>query len=114
MGAAPAQHFGTFPTGTTIFVDIDNTDGVEDGSASNPFNTTTPTGKILLGVLASVAEFEKALIVGRTTKGDGRAGAKTAELGSRLGGQNKKRWQRSRCFSSILGLSRLALQFSLT
>jgi hypothetical protein len=31
--------FGPFPEGTTIFVDVDNTTGVEDGSQGHPFNT---------------------------------------------------------------------------
>lgn len=31
--------FGPWPSGTTVFVDADNTSGVEDGSAANPFNT---------------------------------------------------------------------------
>src|SRR2546426_65576 len=31
--------FGPFPDGTTIFADVDNTTGVEDGSQGHPFNT---------------------------------------------------------------------------
>ena len=31
--------FGPFPAGTTIFVDVANTTGVEDGSEAHPFNT---------------------------------------------------------------------------
>jgi YVTN family beta-propeller protein len=31
--------FGPFPVGTTIFVDVDNTTGVENGSRDHPFNT---------------------------------------------------------------------------
>jgi YVTN family beta-propeller protein len=34
-----ASGFGPFPGGTTIFVDVDNTSGVEDGSRDHPFNT---------------------------------------------------------------------------
>jgi hypothetical protein len=34
-----ALPFGPFPGRTTIFVDLDNTTGVEDGSRAHPFNT---------------------------------------------------------------------------
>jgi hypothetical protein len=37
--AASAATFGPFPGGTTIFVDVDNTTGVEDGSGQHPYNT---------------------------------------------------------------------------
>jgi hypothetical protein len=35
----PAYAFGPFPTGATVFVDINNATGNEDGSAAHPFNT---------------------------------------------------------------------------
>lgn len=43
-GSAPAaagapQRFGPFPGGTTIFVDVDNMTGVENGTRAHPFNT---------------------------------------------------------------------------
>jgi hypothetical protein len=34
-----AASFGPFPVGTTIFVDVENTTGVEDGTAQHPYNT---------------------------------------------------------------------------
>jgi hypothetical protein len=37
--AASVAAFGPFPGGTTIFVDVDNATGVEDGTAAHPFNT---------------------------------------------------------------------------
>jgi hypothetical protein len=39
VAAAVTTSFGPFPGGTTIFVDVDNTTGVEDGSREHPFNT---------------------------------------------------------------------------
>ncbi|MGB5659373.1 MAG: hypothetical protein WBO54_07815, partial [Thermoanaerobaculia bacterium] len=32
------QQFGPFPDGTTIFVDVENTTGIEDGSEEHPFD----------------------------------------------------------------------------
>ena len=52
-------------------------------AATQPIDTTTPTGKLLLGVLAAVAEFEKALIVERTKEGLAKAMARAQ--GKRLG-----------------------------
>jgi hypothetical protein len=37
--ATAAVTFGPFPGGTTIFVDVDNTTGVEDGTRQHPYNT---------------------------------------------------------------------------
>jgi predicted outer membrane repeat protein len=42
VSAAAAEatpQFGPFPGATTIFVDVDNTSGIEDGSRGHPFNT---------------------------------------------------------------------------
>jgi hypothetical protein len=39
LAAAAATSFGPFPGATTIFVDVDNTTGVEDGTREHPFNT---------------------------------------------------------------------------
>lgn len=36
---AQVQEFGPFPDDTAIFVDVDNTTGIEDGSQDYPFNT---------------------------------------------------------------------------
>ena len=43
--------------------------GVGFVAATQLIDTSTSTGKLLLGVLAAVAEFEKALIVERTKEG---------------------------------------------
>ena len=43
--------------------------GVGFIAATQPIDTSTSTGKLLLGVLAVVAEFEKSLIVERTKEG---------------------------------------------
>ena len=37
--ATAAVSFGPFPGGTTIFVDVDNTTGVENGTRQHPYNT---------------------------------------------------------------------------
>lgn len=37
--AAAAAPFGPFPAGTSIFVDLNNTTGEEDGTKAHPFNT---------------------------------------------------------------------------
>ena len=50
-------------------------------ATTQPIDTSTSTGKLLLGVLASVAEFEKALIVERTNEGLARARAQGKRLG---------------------------------
>jgi hypothetical protein len=42
VSAAAAEatlRFGPFPGGTTVFVDVDNTTGIETGSREHPFNT---------------------------------------------------------------------------
>ncbi len=44
-------------------------------ATTQPIDTSTSTGKLLLGVLAAVAEFERALIVERTLEGLSRAKA---------------------------------------
>jgi len=45
------------------------------------FDTTTPTGKLMLHVLAGIAEFERALILERTNEGRARAKAEGKEFG---------------------------------
>ncbi len=54
-------------------------------ATTQPIDTSTSTGKLLLGVLAAVAEFEWALIVERTLEGLSRAKSQ----GKRLGGHRE-------------------------
>ena len=61
---------------------------------TQPIDTTTATGKLLLGVLAAVAEFEKALIVERTKEGLARAKAQGKRLGRPPGSKDKKKRRR--------------------
>ncbi len=48
-------------------------------------------GKLLLGVLAAVAEFEKALIIERTKEGLARAKAQGKRLGRPPGSKDKRK-----------------------
>ena len=59
-------------------------------AATQPIDTSTSTGKLLLGVLAAVAEFEKALIVERTA----RAVAQGKRLGRPPGSKDKRKRSR--------------------
>ena len=57
--ADATPRFGPFPGGTTIFVDVDNTSGIEDGSRGHPFNTlregiTAARGGDVVGVAPGV------------------------------------------------------------
>ena len=65
--------------------------GVGFVAATQPIDTSTSTGKLLLGVLAAVAEFEKALIVERTKEGLARAKAQGKRLGRPPGIKDKKK-----------------------
>ncbi len=58
-------------------------DGFKVGfiATTQPIDTVSATGKLLLGVLAAVAEFERALIVDRTREGLARAKAEGKVLG---------------------------------
>ena len=58
-------------------------------AATQPIDTSTSTGKLLLGVLAAVAEFERALIVERTQEGLARARAQGKQLGRPAGAKDK-------------------------
>ncbi len=60
-------------------------------AATQPIDTSTSTGKLLLGVLAAVAEFEKALIVERTKEGLARAKAQGKRLGRPPGSKDKRK-----------------------
>ena len=67
--------------------------GVGFVAATQPFDTTTSTGKLLMGVLAVVAEFERDLIVERTNEGLARARAGTPAL-ARMH-KAPQRWRRN-------------------
>lgn len=58
-------------------------------AATQPIDTTTSTGKLLLGVLAAVAEFERALIVERTLEGLERAKKQGKKLGRPPGSKDR-------------------------
>ena len=68
-------------------------------AATQPIDTTTSTGKLLLGVLAAVAEFERALIVERTHEGLARAKAQGKKLGRPKGSRDKKKRSRRGYFA---------------
>ena len=63
-------------------------------ATTQPIDTSTSTGKLLLGVLAAVAEFEKALIVERTKEGLARAVSQGKRLGRPKGSKDKKKRSR--------------------
>ena len=63
-------------------------------AATQPIDTSTSTRKLLLGVLAAVAEFEKALIVERTKEGLARAKAQGKRLGRPPGSKDKRKRSR--------------------
>ena len=60
-------------------------------ATTQPIDTSTSTGKLLLGVLAAVAEFEKALIIERTLEGLTRAKAQGKRLGRPPGSKDKRK-----------------------
>jgi DNA invertase Pin-like site-specific DNA recombinase len=60
-------------------------------ATTQPIDTSTSTGKLLLGVLAAVAEFEKALIIERTLEGLARAKAQGKRLGRPPGSKDKRK-----------------------
>ena len=60
-------------------------------ATTQPIDTSTSTGKLLLGVLAAVAEFEEALIVERTKEGLARAKAHGKRLGRPPGSKDKRK-----------------------
>jgi DNA invertase Pin-like site-specific DNA recombinase len=59
-------------------------------AATQPIDTTTSTGKLLLGVLAAVAEFELSLIRERTMEGLERARKQGKKLGRPPGAKDAK------------------------
>ena len=60
-------------------------------ATTQPVNTSTSTGKLILGVLASVAEFERDLIRERTIEGLSRARAEGKHIGRPKGAKDKRR-----------------------
>ena len=63
-------------------------------AATQPIDTSTSTGKLLLGVLAAVAKVEKSLIVEGTKEGLARALAQGKRLGGPPGSKDKKKRSR--------------------
>jgi DNA invertase Pin-like site-specific DNA recombinase len=59
-------------------------------ATTQPIDTSTSTGKLLLGVLAAVAEFERNLIVERTLEGLARAKKQGKKLGRPSGRKDSK------------------------
>ena len=60
-------------------------------ATTQPIDTSTSTGKLLLGLLAAVAEFERALIVERTLQGLERVRSEGKRLGRPKGAKDKKK-----------------------
>jgi DNA invertase Pin-like site-specific DNA recombinase len=63
---------------------------IEDAGCDMTFldqdiDTSTPTGKLLFGILGSLAEFERSLIVSRVKAGQARAKARGTKLGRKRG-----------------------------
>lgn len=63
-------------------------------STTQPIDTTTPAGKLTLGVLAAVAEFEKDMITERVNEGMARAREEGKHLGRPRGSKDKKKRSR--------------------
>ena len=63
-------------------------------ATTQAIDTSTSTGKLLLGVLAAVAEFERALIVERTLEGLSRTKAQGKILGRPPGSKDKVKRRR--------------------
>ncbi|MFH1141763.1 MAG: recombinase family protein [Chloroflexota bacterium] len=70
---------------------------------TQPIDTTTATGKLLLGVLAAVAEFERTLIRERTQDGLARARAEGKCLGRPPGAKDTRRRKKSGYFKRWAG-----------
>lgn len=68
-------------------------------SATQPIDTTGSVGKLILGVLAAVAEFERDLLVERTKEGMARAKAEGKHIGRPLGAKDKKKRRRAGYFA---------------
>jgi len=68
-------------------------------AATQPVDTTTSTGKLILGVLASVAEFERDIIAERVKEGMARARSQGKHVGRPKGAQDKRSRRRSGYFA---------------
>ncbi|MEW5748476.1 MAG: recombinase family protein [Candidatus Thermoplasmatota archaeon] len=55
--------------------------GIKFECSDQPFSTNTPTGRLLVGILGEIAEFERALIVERTKAGLERVKSEGRSLG---------------------------------
>ncbi len=60
-------------------------------ATTQPIDTSTTIGRLLLGVLAAVAEFERELIRKRTIEGLNRARAEGKDIGRPAGSKDKKK-----------------------
>jgi len=67
--------------------------GVAFVSITQPIDTTTPAGKLILAVIAALAEFEKDLISQRVREGIARARAEGQVLGRPRGSKDKGKRQ---------------------
>ena len=67
-------------------------------ATTQPIDTTTATGKLLLGVLAAVAEFERELIRERVKEGMDRARADGKHVGRPRGSKDKGKRRRAGYF----------------
>ena len=63
-------------------------------AVTQPVDTTTSTGKLIIGVLAAVAEFERSLIIERALEGLARARAQGKRLGRPPGSKDKRKRSR--------------------
>lgn len=72
--------------------------GVKFVATTQPIDTTTPVERLMLGVLAAVAEFEKALIQERVNEGLDRARAEGKTLGRPVGSKDKSQRRRGGYF----------------
>ena len=61
---------------------------------TQPVDTTTSTGKLIIGVLAAVAEFERSLIIERTLEVLTQAKAQGKHLGRPTGSKDKRKRSR--------------------
>lgn len=57
--------------------------GVQFRSLRDPIDTTTPSGRLVLGIMASLSQFERELLVERTAAGLAAARARGARVGRR-------------------------------
>jgi putative DNA-invertase from lambdoid prophage Rac len=75
---------------------------------------TSPTGKMTMGVISAVAEFEKDLLIERTNAGLARARSQGIKLGRKGSLSEKSRTEVLSLLSSGTSVARLARDFSTT